>query len=127
MISPRAWACLALSASLLLVSAVHADDKPSAGKIKPFHYTIKTGDTASKLAQRWGLPESLIAKPSQMLKIGDVITIPLAARERVRRGASLSVIGQKYGVTVETLAKFNHVPPPYNIKSGKVILVPALK
>jgi len=112
---------------IALVCAAHAADKGTPSSVKPYHYTVRTGDTASQLAQRWGLPESMITKPGQPLKIGDVITIPLIARTKVRRGGTLSELGVRYGLPVETIAKFNRIPAPYHVRAGRVLLIPATK
>jgi spore germination protein len=86
---------------------------------------VRTGDTPSTLASRWGLPQSFIARSGHVLKVGEVITIPLAARVKIQRGDSLSSLSKKYGVPVETLAKFNRIPPPYRVRAGRTIMVPA--
>jgi LysM repeat protein len=99
----------------------------AAPSIEPFRYTVHTGDSASKLAQRWGVPESLIVKPGHVLKVGEVVTIPIVARVKIARGQTLSAISHKYKISIESLAKFNRIPPPYRVRSGKVILVPALE
>lgn len=122
----RVWAWVALSACVFLSEAV-ADDQAAQSRVKAFRYVVRTGDTPSQLAQRWGLPQPIIATPGRVLRVGEVITVPLLARTKVRRGESLSALSQKYGVSVETLAKFNRVPPPYRVKTGQVIMVPALK
>ena len=111
-----------VAASALLARTARAEPG-----VEPFHYTVRTGDTVLRLAQGWGLPESLVAKPGHVLKIGDVITIPLVARVKAGRGQTLSAISHKYRIKVESLAKFNRIEPPYHVRSGQTILVPALK
>src|SRR5258708_7071558 len=109
------------------LSVAVADRAPQSREVKPFHYTVRTGDTPSELDERLGIPASLVAAPGHTIRVGEVLTIPLAARVKIHRGDTLSALGQKYGVTVETLAKFNRVVPPYKIRSGRTILVPAVK
>ena len=122
----RLWTFAALC-SVFCSGGVAASEQTPASAVKPFRYIVRTGDSPSRLAHRWGIPQSLISKRDHVLKTGEVVTIPLAARVTVRRGGSLSEVSQKYGVSVEMLAKFNRLRPPYHVRAGKVIMVPALK
>ena len=117
---------IALGASLITTSVPTLGQTVS-NEVKPFRYVVRSGDAASRLARRWATPQSLIARPGHVLKVGEVITIPLLARVKIRRGDTLSSLGQKYGISIETLAKFNGVPPPYRVRRGRTIMVPALK
>ena len=125
-VSKRDALWIALGALLLATSVPILGQTPS-NEVKPFRYVVRSGDAASRLAKRWAIPQALIAKPDHVLKVGDVITIPLAARVKVQRGDTLSGLSQKYSVSIETLAKFNRVSPPYRVRAGRTIMVPALK
>jgi len=103
---------------------LRAENVIAGNAIKPFHYVVRTGDTPSGLAHRWGIPQSAFSKPAMKLKVGQTITIPLQARIRVQSGTSLSGLSQKYHRSVEALAKFNHIPPPYYLKEGQTVLIP---
>ena len=123
----RCCARMSLSVSFLffvVCGIAWADPAPT---VKPFRYIVRTGDTPSRLASRWGLPQSLVSKSGQVLKIGETLSIPLVAREKISRGGSLSVLSGKYGVSVEMLAKFNRLKAPYRVRAGRVIMVPKLK
>jgi LysM repeat protein len=122
----RVWAAIMLRTLVIFLSLGSICAQPN-HETKPFRYVVRTGDSTSRLSARWGLPQSLISKPGRVLKVGEIISIPLAARTRVQRGGSLSALSTQYAVSVETLAKFNRVPPPYRVRAGKVIMVPALK
>jgi LysM repeat protein len=112
--------------TLPMITLVAADG-PSQKAVRPFRYTVQTGDTVSGLAVKWGIPEANLAKAGSKLRVGEVITIPLLVRARIRRGQSLSDLTQQYKVPIETIAKFNNLPPPYHVKTGQVVLVPLLK
>lgn len=43
----------------------------------------------------------------------------------VSRGETLFTISQKFGVPTETLAQLNDIRPPFTVKAGEVIKVPA--
>jgi LysM repeat protein len=111
--------------TLPMITLVAADG-PSQKAVRPFRYTVHTGDTVSGLAVKWGIPEANIGKAGSKLKVGEAITIPLLARARIRRGQSLSGLSQQYKVPIETIAKFNHLPPPYHVKKDQLILVPSV-
>jgi LysM repeat protein len=113
--------------ALLLPDSIPTFGQTASNEAKPFRYVVRSGDAASRLAKRWAIPQSLIANPDHVLKVGEVITIPLRARVRIQRGDTLSGLSQKYSVPIETLAKFNRVPPPYHVRAGQSIMVPALK
>jgi LysM repeat protein len=89
-----------------------------------FHYIVRTGDTPSGLAKRWGVPKSAFCKPGAKLRVGQTVTIPLLARVRVQSGTSLCALSHKYHRSVETLARFNQIPPPYYLKEGQTVLIP---
>lgn len=43
----------------------------------------------------------------------------------VNRGETLFTISQKFGVPTETLAQLNDIRPPFTVKAGEIIKVPA--
>jgi LysM repeat protein len=102
---------------------LRAENKPTETETQ-FRYVVRTGDTSSRLAKRWGIAESVFCKPGEKLKVGQTVTIPLAARVRVPTGSSLSALSHKYHHSVETLARFNQIPPPYTLRAGQTILIP---
>jgi LysM repeat protein len=112
--------------ALSMINLVAADGS-SPQAVKPFRYMVHTGDTVSGLAVKWGIPEANIGKAGSKLKVGEVIRIPLLARARIGRGQSISGLSQQYKVPIETISKFNHLPPPYHVKKGQIILVPSVK
>jgi hypothetical protein len=124
LLSPALIACLAIMASALPCEA----QKPAPKlQVQPFRYVIKTGDTPSGLAGRWGLPVVMIARKGETLRVGGVLTIPLKARRTIGNRDSLWDLSRHYGVSIETLAKFNSIVPPYTLVRGHVLLVPKLR
>ena len=109
---------------LFVPTRVQADTLPKAKTVKPFRYIVKTGDTPSGLAAKWGIPASMIASEGETLHAGAVVTIPLRERRKILRGDALWDLSKHYGIPVETLAKFNSLPPPYILKRGRTLMVP---
>lgn len=119
--------CLLL---LIFVAALfpplHAAPPPQSRGVKPFRYVVKTGDTPSGLAAKWGVPATMIAREGQTLRAGDVVAIPLSERRRIRRGDALWDLSKHYGIPLETLAKFNNLAAPYVLRRGRILMIPEL-
>lgn len=116
-------ACLAVAGVIVPSPAQNPTRKL---RVESFRYAVKTGDTPSSLAKKWGLPVRLVARKGRALRAGDVITIRLRDRHRIRSGDSLAALSRHYRVPLETLAKFNSLHRPYRLIRGKILLIPDL-
>lgn len=101
-------------------------------------YRVKRGDTLTGVAQQHDVSLSALAarnhlRSTDSLSIGQLLVIPGAKEEPeklemeyvVKSGDSLAVIAQKFDVTVASLARFNHVKNPGEIKVGQRLKIPA--
>jgi len=98
----------------------------------PKRYTVRRGDTLSQIAARHHIstrnlaaangitPESTIY-PGMELKLptGSVSSQPV--RHTVQRGETLSVIAQRYGVSVKDLMRWNGISNPRALKAGQTL------
>ncbi|MBW4828173.1 MAG: LysM peptidoglycan-binding domain-containing protein [Clostridiaceae bacterium] len=105
-----------------------------------FHYTIRQGDTLFGIGQRFGVSvqELIRANPGinpNSLRIGQVICIPRGVTPQpvpcpngffytIRQGDTLFNIGQRFGVSVDTLLRANPGIDPNNLRIGQLICIP---
>ena len=110
-------------------------------------YTVKSGDTLSGIASRYGTTVAAIASRNgisnpNLISVGQRLTIPTNSAPaptpapsapaqpsgggtyRVRAGDTLSGIASRYGTTVATLASLNGISNPNLIQVGQVIKLP---
>lgn len=110
-------------------------------------YTVRNGDSLSKIAQRHGIrvreivEMNAISNPNH-IRIGEVLRLPADARDvapassgslslgagpgasyRIKPGDSLSVIAVKHKVTVDALRKANNLRGD-RIIAGKTLIIP---
>jgi GH25 family lysozyme M1 (1,4-beta-N-acetylmuramidase)/LysM repeat protein len=110
-------------------------------------HKVKAGDTFESIANKYGVTvRELVSANLQLLKSGEVLTIPVAVAipneggsgsgstsgggvtsERthtVVAGDSLYAIAIRYGTTVAAIASANNISNPNNISVGKVLIIP---
>ena len=107
-------------------------------------YTVKSGDTLSSIAAKYGTTYQLIAKHNgisdpNVIYVGQKIRIPTTSNEKVetkptkqtttktytvKSGDTLSSIAAKYGTTYQELAKDNGISDPNVIYVGQKIKIP---
>ena len=102
-------------------------------------YTVKSGDTLSGIAQKYGTTYQEIAKlngiknPSY-IKVGQKLKIPAKSSGssktttktityKVKKGDTLSGIAQKYGTTYQKIAKENGIKNPSYIRVGQKLKI----
>jgi lysozyme len=98
-------------------------------------YTVKPGDTLSKIARAYGTTVSYlatlngIANPNQ-IAAGTTICVkaqgsqPSGFYYTVKRGDTLYSIARKYGTTPACLAQVNNIPNPDELYAGRVLWIP---
>ncbi|MDE2421809.1 MAG: LysM peptidoglycan-binding domain-containing protein [Gammaproteobacteria bacterium] len=130
-----------------------ADDKSNAQVNVPTDdYKIRRGDTLAKIASRYNLSVSDLAKlngvPANLeLQAGDTLSVPAAEKSTkrgkaeeqandsnakkiatkdytVKSGETLARIAAKHGLTVVALADLNSIPSDTRIQAGDTITVP---
>ena len=100
-------------------------------------YTVKNGDTLSKIATAHGVPMNNIKRMQpvsitnkNLIMTGDILAIPATVtppRENIyymiKPGDTLSAIGKKYGVGISDIMKLNAITNPNKIQAGKLIKI----
>lgn len=117
---------------------------PAAGSTEPVQqpviYTVQSGDTLWKIAQKFGTTIDAIVKannldPAKYLYIGQKLTIPTAATtseppvaqpviHTVISGDTLWKISVKYGTTIDAIVKANNLDPAKYLIIGQKLTIP---
>jgi LysM repeat protein len=99
-------------------------------------YTVQRGDTLSEIAQWFGVDMDGLASfnniqdpnkiyPDQFLYLHiDNAHHNVCTPYTVKSGDTLSQIGQRYGVSWQKLAHYNHIPNPDLIYPDQTICIP---
>ena len=106
------------------------------------NYTVKQGETLSELAERYGtsvqrLMELNNLRSAQDLWAGSRIQVPVtrtaaapkpkpavnknATQHKVQSGETLSVIAQRYGVSMQNLIAINNINNPNQVEVGQTL------
>lgn len=100
------------------------------------NYIVKPGDTLFKIGQRFGISWTEIAEANglvnpnqiyagQTLKIPvDAPTPPQTVNHVVQPGETLFRISLQYGVPWLSIARANHISPPFYIYAGQTLVIP---
>lgn len=98
-------------------------------------YTVKSGDTLSGIAQKFGTTYQHLAqinniKNPNLIHVGQVLKINGTAQTvvnsrtyTVKSGDTLSGIGARVGVKWQNIANKNGIKPPYVIYPGQVLKI----
>jgi len=128
---PLAAAAAALALALLAGCVGGRDYEPAPVRSVPASgaVTVQRGDTVYAISRRYDLPvREVIAanrlRPPFIIKVGDVLKLPVARRHMVGRGDTVYNISRRYGVQQSELVRLNQIAPPYTIKLGQVLTVP---
>ncbi|WP_225408961.1 LysM peptidoglycan-binding domain-containing protein [Stigmatella hybrida] len=124
----------------LNVSGSASAGRPAAASAQ--QYTVRSGDTLSGIAQRFGTTTGALAKANNIsnpnrIYAGQKLSIPGAGAAQpapapapssqqytVRSGDTLSGIAQRYGTTTGALAKANNISNPNLIQVGQKLTIP---
>ena len=102
---------------------------------RPASYRVKSGDTVSQIAKRFGLSVSTIARinnlgPKSLIRVGQVLKLsgtsaPTTTVEsyRVKPGDTLSAIAGRHGLTLAELTAINRINSSTLIYPGQVLRV----
>lgn len=114
-----------------------AKPEPEAPKKQDTVYTVKSGDTLSGIASRYGTTYQVLAAYNNIANpnvifTGQRIKIPAANAPAkkpdtvytVKSGDTLSGIASKYKTTYQALAKYNGITDPDKIYAGQKIKIP---
>lgn len=96
-------------------------------------YTVKTGDTLSKIASKYGTTYQLLANyngisdPNKVY-VNQTIKIPTNSKTTpqtytVKAGDTLGDIAKKYGTTVNKIAEDNNIKDPNKIYVGQKLVI----
>lgn len=132
----------------LRVNAGASGGNVAQGTSSPRYYTVRYGDSLTNLALRYGVSVAHLARmnnisPTRWLYRGQVLLLPgapgqgpaaqtgsgAAARDRfytVRPGDSLTILAQRYGISVARLMSMNGMGALRWLYVGQVIRVPGL-
>ena len=102
---------------------------------RPSTYRVKSGDTVTKIAKRFGLTITSIAKlnnlgPKSLIRVGQVIKLVGAATPevvaesyRVKPGDTLSAIASRHKLTLSELTSINQISSSTLIYPGQLLRV----
>ena len=109
-------------------------------------YKVASGDTLSKIAQRFGTTYQELARINGIsdpnkIRVGQVLKLPNSSSNSnstysntsissyntytVVSGDNLSKIAQRFGTTYQEIARINGISDPNKIKVGQVLKIPA--
>ena len=99
--------------------------------VKTLIHTVKKGESLSVIASYYGATATSLRKYNNLrtssLSIGQRIKIPSSfaqvRKHKVRSGESLSVIANRYGITISTLKAFNRLRST-SLAVGQILTVP---
>lgn len=93
-------------------------------------YTVQPGDTASTIAQHFGLKTATILAEvhfQETLRVGQQITVPLlgdGVTHQVQQGDTLDGIAQRYGISTSArIAQDNHLDANGTLRVGQILFV----
>lgn len=102
---------------------------------RPSTYRVKSGDTVSQIAKRFGFTVTSIAKlnnlgPKSLIRVGQLLKLPGAKIQdatvesyRVKPGDNLSAIAARHGLSLNELTAINRISASTLIYPGQVLRV----
>ena len=108
--------------------------KENAKRAEAINYTIKSGDTISTIAYKFGISVSTILWENNLsaysiIRPGDTLTILQTSgiSYRIKSGDTLSRIAKKYDISVSDIVKENNIKDIHKLRSGKKLIIPGAK
>lgn len=117
------------------IATVETVEKPvESPKPKETTYKVKSGDTLSGIASKYGTTYQELAKINnienpnlihvgQVLKINGTETPTQEVTYTVKKGDTLSKIAKKYNTTYQKIAKDNNISDPNKIYAGQKLII----
>jgi lysozyme len=107
---------------------------PIANNVSTNSYVVKSGDTLSGIASRYGMSTSALASlngisnanliyPGQVIKVSGSSNGSSATTYTVKSGDNLSSIASRYGTTASAIANLNGISNPNWIYPGQVLKI----
>lgn len=116
-------------------------------RVPTFVYTVKEGDTLTKISQETGIPAKKIAKFNLLtwpydLEPGEKLLIPIAGEKLkplkeglkkqtitviVEEGDTLDSVAEFAGVSKQTIIRHNKLKAPYRLRKGQKLEVPVFE
>jgi murein DD-endopeptidase MepM/ murein hydrolase activator NlpD len=123
------------SADVLLSAVVPHTTIPRRYRIDPITYTVESGDSASSIADKFGVSMETVLWANgnlednpDFLADGDVLTVlPVSGvYHTVVKGDTLASIAQQYKALVKDITGYegNYLQEPYEITIGQKLIVP---
>jgi LysM repeat protein len=112
-----------------------ADSEPAFGAeraVEPTTYRVRPGDTLIDVAWRLGIDVDTIVNNNEdiadadSIKAGDsLLVLPVSGLlYRVEPGDSLSAVSERFGVGLDSILEFNHLPDVDAVLIGSQIILP---
>lgn len=112
-------------------SEENAPPKPATKPAEPRSYTIRSGDSLSKIAKAFGIKTSTLASANDLsvddtLSVGKILKVPQAdgVYVKLRSGESLSHLAARYGVTTASIQEANQIADPRSLREGQTLFLP---
>lgn len=102
---------------------------PDADEVEGRAYTVRPGDTLSRVADRTGAGADAIAHANQLsppytVTAGQQLAIPAGRYHLVRAGQSGIAIARAYGVPWRQVVAANGLAEPFILRTGQRVLIP---
>jgi len=103
---------------------------PSRAMAAKGEIVVASGDTVYGIARRHGVPLRALIEvnglgPPYLLKVGQILRLPVLRIHIVRKGETVYGISRRSGIDMAALVKLNRIPPPYTIKVGDRLALPS--
>ncbi len=127
---PNGAQAVTTSASAPTQSSPRSSSQSSANLGATENYTVKSGESLTQLANRFGVSIADLAAANNLasnanLRIGQVIKVPkLTTTYTVKSGDGLISLARRFGISTDELAKMNNLEPNANLRIGQVLTVP---
>jgi LysM repeat protein len=132
----------------LIIPGYQSEAPAGAASGEPYQYVIQAGDTLFSIAMRFGVSASAILEANSLrnadsLVAGQTLLIPgyqppasaggsagstqgsnAPAIHVVKTGETLSMIAQRYGVTVAAIISANNLANPNRVQAGQQLRIP---